>query len=66
MREAPMRKAIIRFWADTRGSAAIEYSLLAGALALCVIGLVVSLTETLGGLFQTIISGIASIGGASG
>lgn len=61
-----MRKAIIHFWADTNGSAAIEYSLLAGALALGLIAAIVSFTETLSGLYQTIISGIASIGGAAG
>lgn len=61
-----MRKAIIRFAADTDGSAAIEYSLLAGALALALIGAIVSYTETLASLYQTIISGVASIGGATG
>jgi Flp pilus assembly pilin Flp len=61
-----MRKAIIHFWANTDGSAAIEYSLLAGALALGLIAAIVSLTETLNALYQTVISGLASIGGAAG
>ena len=65
MQAASMRKAIIDFWADTSGSAAIEYSLLAGALALGIIAAIASFTETLGGLYQTIISGVASIGGAA-
>ncbi len=61
-----MRRAIIHFWADRRGAAAIEYSLLAGALALALIAAIVSLTETLTGLYQTIITGLASVGGAGG
>lgn len=60
-----MRKAIIDFCADTSGSAAIEYGLLAGALALGIIAAIVSFSETLGGVYQTIISGLASIGGAA-
>jgi len=59
-----MRNTIIHFWADSSGSAAIEYSLLAGALALALIGAIVSLTDTLNSIFQTIISGLAPIGGA--
>jgi Flp pilus assembly pilin Flp len=58
-----MRKTIILFWADSHGSAAIEYSLLAGALALALIGALVSLTDTLNSLFQTIVSGLVTIGG---
>jgi Flp pilus assembly pilin Flp len=58
-----MRRTMMLFWADSNGSAAIEYSLLAGALALALIGAIVSLTETLNSLFQTIISGLAAIGG---
>lgn len=61
-----MREAFILFWADTRGSAALEYSLLAGALALALIAAIVSFTEALSGLYSTIISGIASISGAAG
>jgi Flp pilus assembly pilin Flp len=61
-----MRKAIIYFWTSTDGSAAIEYSVLAGALALALIAAIVSLTETLNALYQTIITGVASIGGAAG
>jgi Flp pilus assembly pilin Flp len=58
-----MRKAIIHFWADTSGSAALEYSLVAGALALGIIAAIVSLGETLGAVYQTIIAGIASMNG---
>lgn len=61
-----MRKAIIYFCADTRGSALIEYSLLAGALAIGLIAALSSFTAALSGLFETIISGVASIGGAAG
>jgi Flp pilus assembly pilin Flp len=58
-----MRKTMMLFWADRSGSAAIEYSLLAGALALALIGAITSLTDTLNSLFQTIISGLAAIAG---
>lgn len=58
-----MRNKILLFWADSHGSAAIEYSLVAGALALALIAALVSLTETLNSLFQTIVSGLATIGG---
>lgn len=61
-----MRKEIIYFWTSTDGSAAIEYSVLVGALALALIAAIVSLTETLNALYQTIITGMASIGGAAG
>jgi Flp pilus assembly pilin Flp len=61
-----MRREIIYFWTNTDGSAAIEYSVLAGALALALIAAIVSLTETLNALYQTIITGMASIGGAAG
>ena len=61
-----MRKAIIYFCTSTDGSAAIEYSVLAGALALALIAAIVSLTETLNALYQTIIMGMPSIGGAAG
>ena len=58
-----MRKAIIHLWADQTGSAALEYSLVAGAIALGVIAAIVSLGESLGGVYQTIVSGIASMNG---
>lgn len=61
-----MRNAINQFWASTDGSAAIEYSLLVGALAVGLIAAIGSFTETLGSLFQAIISGLASIGGVAG
>lgn len=61
-----MRKGIIYFWTSTDGSAAIEYSVLVGALALALIAAIVSLTETLNALYQTIIAGMASIGRVAG
>jgi Flp pilus assembly pilin Flp len=62
----PMRQSINQFRAGTAGSAAIEYSLLVGALAVGLIIALVSFIEALGSLFQTIISGLASIGGVAG
>ena len=61
-----MRQAINHFWVSTDGSAAIEYSLLVGALAVALIAAIVSFTGTLASLFQAIIAGLASIGGAAG
>jgi Flp pilus assembly pilin Flp len=60
-----MRKAIIDFSANTSGSAALEYSLVAGAVALGVIAAIVSLGESLGAIYQTIASGIASMNATS-
>ena len=58
-----MRKAIIHFWADMSGTAALEYSLVAGAVALGIIAAIASLGESLGAVYQTIVSGIASMNG---
>ncbi len=58
-----MRKAVIHFWADRSGSAAIEYSLVAGAIGFVVIAAIVSLSETLGTMYQTVIAGLAAVNG---
>lgn len=58
-----MRKAITHFWADRSGSAAIEYSLVAGAMAFVVIAAVTSLSQTLSAMYQTVISGLAIVNG---
>jgi Flp pilus assembly pilin Flp len=58
-----MRKAVTHFLADERGSAMLEYSLIMAAMAVCVISAVSALGETLGGLYQTILAGVVSIGG---
>ena len=59
-----MRKAFRRFLADERGTAALEYGLIAGGIALVVLTGVESLRSELGGLSQTIVTAIQSINGS--
>jgi len=59
-----IRPIISRFLSDGRGSAMIEYSLIAAAVAIGILSALSSLGETLGGLYQTILSGLVSIGGS--
>jgi Flp pilus assembly pilin Flp len=61
-----MPKVISRFLDDTGGSAAVEYSLVIGALTMGVIAGILSLGQALSGIYQTIASGLVSIGGAGG
>ena len=56
-----MQKAIKRFAIDSRGSALIEYSLLAGSIAIVLLSAITTLSNELAVMYQTIISGIASI-----
>lgn len=58
-----MRKAIIIFLADKKGSAALEYSLVVAALAIGILTTISSLGDVLGNLYQTIVSGLAAIAG---
>ena len=59
-----MRKAITQFLAEPNGSAMLEYALILSAIAIGVLSATSALGETLGEVYQTIISGIGSIGGA--
>ncbi|MGF1620844.1 MAG: Flp family type IVb pilin [Rhodomicrobiaceae bacterium] len=52
-----------RFLADNDGSAMLEYALIASAIAIAVLSAVSSLGDSFSGLYQTIISGLASVGG---
>lgn len=57
-----MRNAVIHFLADRRGSAMLEYSLVLGAIAICVVSAVSGLGEALGELYRTILTGVLAIG----
>jgi Flp pilus assembly pilin Flp len=58
-----MRKAVIRFHFDRRGSAMLEYSLVMGAIAICVASAVSGLGGGLGEMYGTILTGVTTIGG---
>jgi Flp pilus assembly pilin Flp len=60
-----MRQVISRFPADSDGSAMLEYALIVSAIAIAILSPLSSLGETLGTLYQTIISGLASVGGSA-
>jgi Flp pilus assembly pilin Flp len=60
-----MRQVISRFLADSDGSAMLEYALIVSAIAIAILSPLSSLGETLGTLYQTIISGLASVGGSA-
>ena len=57
-----MKQVISRFLGDSAGSAMMEYSLIAAIIAINILLAVSSLSETLENVFQTIISGLTSIG----
>lgn len=61
-----MRKAVTNLLTDRRGAALIEYSLVACAIAITLLSAITALGEELGETYQTILTGIAAIGGASG
>ncbi len=56
-----MRRALIRFTADAKGAAAIEYSLIAAGLALGVLMAVLSFSDQLQGIYAGIEAGVASL-----
>jgi len=58
-----MRKAVICFYSDRRGSAMLEYSLVMGAIAICVVAAVSGLGDALGEMYRTILTGVTAIGG---
>jgi Flp pilus assembly pilin Flp len=58
-----MRKAIILFYSDRRGSAMLEYSLVMGAIAICVVSGVSGLGGALDEMYRTILTGVTAIGG---
>jgi Flp pilus assembly pilin Flp len=61
-----MRKAATNFLTDCQGSALIEYSLVACAIAITLLSAITALGDELALTYQSIISGIVSIGGVSG
>lgn len=61
-----MKKALINFWKDEDGATAIEYGLIAGLIAVVIIGTVTLLGKEIDGVFQSIIDGLNGTGGGSG
>ena len=57
-----MRNAVIRFFSDRRGAAMLEYSLVMGAIAVCVVSAVSGLGDALGEMYRTILTGVTAIG----
>lgn len=60
-----MRQFVFRFLADSDGSAMLEYALIASAIAIAILSPLSLLGDTLSGLYQTIITGLASVGGSA-
>lgn len=60
-----MPNAISQFLHGSRGAAMLEYSLVMAAIALGLISAIVMLGETLGAIFQTVISAAASMNAAA-
>jgi Flp pilus assembly pilin Flp len=56
-----MREALTRFLADRRGTATLEYSLLAGGIAMAMLAAIHALGLGLGEIFQAITSGLQSV-----
>jgi len=53
-----MKKAIQRFWNDEDGATAIEYGLIAGLIAVVIVGVLTTLGTDLEATFQSIIDGL--------
>lgn len=49
-----MKDQLIKFWKDEEGATAIEYALIAGLIAVAIIGALSSLGTEIGGLFDKI------------
>lgn len=60
-----MQKNLKKFAKDCRGSCLIEYGLISGGIAIVLVSAISSLNSELTAIYQTIISGVASIGGGS-
>lgn len=59
-----MKTQLQQFWNDEDGATAIEYGLIAGLIAVAIIGVLTALGTSLDGLFTTIsekIKGVESI-----
>ncbi|MFC3865428.1 Flp family type IVb pilin [Alcaligenes aquatilis] len=59
-----MKTQLQQFWNDEDGATAIEYGLIAGLIAVAIIGVLTALGTSLDGLFKTIsdkIKGVESI-----
>ncbi len=57
-----MKADLIKFWNDEEGATAIEYGLIAGLIAVVIIGVVTTLGEEIQGVFQSIVTGLQGEG----
>jgi pilus assembly protein Flp/PilA len=55
-----MKKLLTRFCHDESGATAIEYGLIAGMIAIAIIGVITSLGTTLNTVFSTVKDGLHS------
>lgn len=53
-----MKKALIKFWKDEEGATAIEYGLIAGLIAVVIIGAVTVLGTEVKQVFNDIVTGL--------
>ena len=49
-----MKDQLVKFWKDEEGATAIEYALIAGLIAVAIIGALTLLGTEIGGLFDRI------------
>jgi len=53
-----MKAQMMKFWKDEEGATAIEYGLIAGLIAVAIIGSLVAVAGGLDGLFDRVIAGL--------
>lgn len=56
-----MRTLLVKFIADRSGAAALEYSLLIGAVAIMLFTVMFSLGQSLNDIYQSVIIGLRSV-----
>lgn len=53
-----MKQSIMRFWRDEEGATAIEYGLIAGLIAVVLVGTLTNVGTSLRTVFQTIVTAL--------
>jgi pilus assembly protein Flp/PilA len=61
-KELKMRTELTRFWNEEDGATAIEYGLIAGLIAVVIIGALTTLGTDIGSLFGRISSALSGVG----
>lgn len=54
-------KRLLEFWGNDEGASAIEYALIAGLIAVAIVGTATQLGVDIGGLFTTISGKLTSV-----